>query len=367
MLRVPARWCDDCLDGQAMRALIVAGVVAGCGGGGGGTAVDAQGFDVAVVADGSLPQPDGSVDATPPPWPSCTGCECTSTGMVPLPELGRGTYMGAEGGLYPGGENARPAAHETIGLAEAVAIVPRDAAGNPDPNGEYVLLSIGMSNTTQEFSAFVPLANGDAERDSHLVVVDGAQGGQTAGVWADPTSMPWTVVDMRLANANVTREQVAVAWVKVADPGPSGAFDPFVDTLADEMRAIVRNLKARFPNIRMVYLSSRIYAGYATGVSPLNPEPFAYASGFAVKRLIADQIAGDPELALDQAPWLSWGPYLWADGTTPRDGDGLTWECSDLGMDGTHPATAGRQKVADLLYDFFRTDSTAREWYLTAP
>ena len=86
-------------------------------------------------------------------------CTRTSVGFTPLTDLGAGTYMGEEGGLYPGGENAIPAAHEAllprIGNATAV-----DAAGNPDPvNGKIVLVSIGMSNTTNEWSVFMPTAN----------------------------------------------------------------------------------------------------------------------------------------------------------------------------------------------------------------
>jgi lysophospholipase L1-like esterase len=103
-----------------------------------------------------------------------------------------------------------------------------------------------------------------------------------------------------------------------------------------------------------------IYAGYA--VTPLNPEPYAYQSGFAVKQLILRQLAADPALA--DAPWLARGPHLWADGTTPR-ADGLTWECDDYNADGTHPNDAGRAKVAQQLLDFVRTDPTAREWYLS--
>jgi uncharacterized protein (TIGR03437 family) len=44
--------------------------------------------------------------------------------------------------------------------------------------------------------------------------------------------------------------------------------------------------------------------------------------------------------------------------------DGLTWACSDLGPDGTHPSDDGRLKVARMLLDFFHSDSTARPWYL---
>lgn len=65
-----------------------------------------------------------------------------------------------------------------------------------------------------------------------------------------------------------------------------------------------------------------------------------------------------------KAPWMAWGPYLWADGMTPRS-DGLTYACSDFNSsDGTHPAPGGAQnKVAQLLLDFFKSDSTAKPWF----
>ena len=87
-------------------------------------------------------------------------------------------------------------------------------------------------------------------------------------------------------------------------------------------------LKVKLPNVKQVFFTSRIYAGYAS--STLNPEPYAYENAFAIKRVIAQQLAGDPALNYDAAngpvvaPWLSWGPYLWADGLNAR-ADGLTW------------------------------------------
>ena len=140
--------------------------------------------------------------------------------------------------------------------------------------------------------------------------------------------------------------------------------------LRDELELVVNNLHDKFPNLKICYLSSRIYGGYSAP-GTLNPEPQAYESGFSVKWLIEDQIAGDPGLNYGQlegavrAPVLLWGPYLWADGTTPRS-DGLTWALSDLEGDRVHPSPAGEQKVAALLSAFFAGEATAAPWWRAA-
>jgi len=126
-------------------------------------------------------------------------------------------------------------------------------------------------------------------------------------------------------------------------------------------------LKDKFPNLRIAYPSSRIYAGYAS--TPLNPEPYAYESAFSVRWLIEDQMEGKPELNYDpekgdvESPLLLWGPYLWGDGVNPRT-DGLVWLREDLAGDGTHPSLSGRQKVAEMLLRFFKIDMNAKRWFL---
>ena len=303
-------------------------------------------------------------------------CTKTSVGLIPLIDLGPGLYQGKPGGLYPHGSNTRPRAHEEAGIAAARAIRPLDAAGEPsDSQGRIVLLSIGMSNTTQEFSTFKPIADADPEKNQKLVIVDGAQGGMTAArisALSSPEGQTfWTTVDHRLSASGVTPAQVQIAWVKEANAQPRAAFPADALELQGQLAEIARILKIRFPNIRTAYYSSRIYSGYAS--STLNPEPYAYQSGFAVKWLIEDQINGASDLNFDPAkgdvasPWLAWGPYLWADGLKARS-DGLTYACADFNpSDGTHPAPGGaRGKVAGMLLDFFRTDSTARIWFLRA-
>jgi hypothetical protein len=302
--------------------------------------------------------------AAPPP-------KVDLSAFKPLTELGKGEYHGSPGGLYPDGKNERPAAHEKAGLALAKKAQPLDRDGKPARDGKIVLLSVGMSNTTQEFSTFQLLADKDESKNPQVILVDGAQGGMTAAAIQDlqrPQGKRfWRIVDERLDRAGASRAQVQIAWLKEADAGPSEGFPQYARKLQDELGNVVRLMHRRFPNLKMVYLSSRIFGGYAK--TRLNPEPYAYESGFSVKWLIEQQIKGEASLNYDaargevKAPWLSWGPYLWANGKK-KNADGLFWEEKDVGGDGTHPSPEGRRKVAEQLLHFLKTDSTAKPWFL---
>ncbi|MCL5278637.1 MAG: hypothetical protein M1376_01865 [Planctomycetes bacterium] len=298
-----------------------------------------------------------------------------TTGLVPLTEMGDGLYQEQTGGLYGRGRNVPPEAHLKAAQVQTARIVPRDARGNPSPTGKIVVISLGMSNTTQEFSVFKKIADADPNKAPQVTIVDCAQGGQAARQWAYPQAgpggrTPWDIMDQRIKAAGVAAPQVQVLWLKQAEIRPSqyGEFPAHARTLRDNIAVCLRQLKTRFPNLTLAYLSSRIYAGYA--VTTLNPEPYAYESAFSVRWLIESQVANDPNLNYDpakgevKAPLLLWGPYLWADGTKARQGDGLIWNRDDLGPDGTHPSPAGRQKVADLLLKFFQTNVTTKSWFV---
>jgi hypothetical protein len=297
-------------------------------------------------------------------------CSLPLTGFVPLTDLAEGTYQGAEGGLYPGGTNELPASHATLGLWQASQIQPLDSDGFPDTNGKIVLVSIGVSNTWREFKPFASDAIGIAAPD--VVLVNGAQGGEPISKWLNLDDETWGTVDDELLKANVTPGQVQVAWVKLPERITSiEELEPFpidAQTYQADLGQVLRVAKERFPNLRVAFLSSRIYAGYATTVEP-SPEPLAYQNGFGVKWTIQQQIDGDLELNADprrgevNAPWIAWGPYIWADGTSPRS-DGLVWNCNDIRGDGVHPSNRGSQKVADILLEHFTTDPAAAPWFL---
>jgi hypothetical protein len=293
----------------------------------------------------------------------------TSVGFTPLTDMtASDRYKGEDGGLYGGGRNTPPESHVAAAKAATAKIGPLDAAGQPAANGTIAFVSISMSNATQEFSVFKQLADTDPQRSPVVRIVDCAQSGQAMAQWVDPTGRAWTEAERRLQAAHVGAGQVQIAWIKLANGRPTGDLADHGRKLYTDTLTVLHNAKQRFPNLRIAYLASRIYAGYS--VTPLNPEPYAYEGAFVVRWLIRDQIKDVDELRYAEGrgrartPLLLWGPYLWADGTIPRKRDGLTWERHDLAEDGVHPSESGRRKVAEMLLNFFKTDSLAATWFV---
>ncbi len=295
------------------------------------------------------------VPAAGAPAGTASNCGRTAVGFTPLTDLGTRTYHGFPGGLFPGGRNSPSPAYLQKGLGYLAGVKPRGPDGRPSAGGRVVLLSIGMSNATQEFSAFKQLADRDPRKSPSVTIVDGAQGGQDAEKIKDPAARFWSVVDLRLQQAGVGAKQVQAVWLKEAIARPTEPFPADARRLQNDLRAILGILRTRYPNLRLVFLSSRTYGGYAT--SALNPEPYAYDSGFAVKWTVQDRIEGRLS-----GPWVGWGPYLWTDGTRGRK-DGFTWTCTDTRSDGTHPSPSGRLRIAQLLLRFFTSDPLARPWF----
>lgn len=313
----------------------------------------------------------------PTPWATLLVLCLTSrasaqtTGLQALTDLGTGSYAGFQGGLYPGGLNMPPPAHLASAFSVAAQVVPRNAAGAPDPDGWIGMIAVGMSNTTHEFGAFERNADRDTSRNARVVLMDTGFGGMSASVISNPAAPYWTTMMQRVAAMGLTPAQVQVAWLKEAESGPPNNFPLHAMALRDTLARIARNLHDKFPNLRLCYVSSRIYGGYAQQ-GGTNPEPQAFESGFSVKWLIEKQINGDADVNADAgagpvvAPVLLWGPYLWANGPTPR-ADGLTWPLGDLESDRVHPSPSGEQKVARLLAAFFATDTTAAAWWRAQP
>lgn len=274
-----------------------------------------------------------------------------------------------------------------------------------------------------------------------IVIFDGALGAQSLDKW-DPNgyyvmnNCPFgSTVDPECNYDRVkhdlqlnryTEKQVQAVFLKSSDSFPQcdlhttycpGSPESAADAYLAEtyLGNILRYLKCckkdpfgqpagpRYPNLQQVFITSRIYGGYA--VNPpggtdgcLSPEPFAYEEGFTVQRAIVDQIdsvtndyAGDVRYP-QSAPWFDWGPYLWASGPNISQSTGLFWcdtttnhslysQCSttisdfrygDLTYgysgfwgDHTHPTYTATQKVAGQLVKFIQGTLPAPQTYIS--
>jgi hypothetical protein len=323
-----------------------------------------------------------------------------SNGMLPpLVDLGPGqAYNGQEGGLYPGGSNARPAAHDAAGQKLARGIVPLDVEGNPDPvNGKIVIMPVSVSNgygawhlgdAGDASTTFMTRANANPAKNPKLFIAYGFEyqlpGGNRGTGDPGPNSTFYRTLDHALHQQGVTPRQVQIVWLSMPVSGMSWGTNlpPEARTFpADAQQSkhawkeIVHAIHIRYPNVKMIYSSTK-GAMYMSALE--NPEflggpiePYNHDAAWGVKWVIQDQINGAPDLNYDpargpvNAPWLSWGPYFWSypDGT-PRHDDGFVWTLADVGPDRLHPSLSGLTKYATMLLHQMTTDPTATPWFL---
>lgn len=308
------------------------------------------------------------------------------------------------GGLYGGWKNEPPPAHRAAHLIESAKIQPLDTGGEPSENGKIGLITIGFSNTSIESEGFKRAADADTQKSPRVIVVNGSIGGRSAVMWAwdgaailpraeqerldgimDLLKMPktnrrsspnldkdtWPTLAKRIEAAGLSPLQVQACWLKhvEANPKPLGEFPDHARTLQKDMTAVLNIARHHYPNLRVVYLSSRTFGGWSGRVSG-SPEPYAYESGFGTRWVAQSQINGDPQLNFDpakgevMAPLVLWGPYLWAKGDSPRVFDGLTWTQNDVRADQLHPNENGTRKTTTLLINFFKTNEGSSRWFL---
>ena len=324
--------------------------------------------------------------------------------LVPITDMTE-SYKGEDGGLYGGGKNEPPEGHLGAHLRETAKIVPRDASGEPSAEGKIGFITLGFSNPSIESEDFKRTADNDAQKNPQVVIVNGCIGGRSAVMWAwdgadvlpkaeqerldqemDLLGMPkgkrkssnqetdtWPTLAQRIADAGLSAKQVQVAWLKQveANPKPLGEFPAHARALQADITAMLNIAHQRYPNLRIVYLSSRTFGGWS-GRASGSPEPYAYESGFGTRWLVQNQIKGDAQLNFDpakgevKAPLLLWGPYLWAQGPNPRKLDGLTWTQNDVRPDQLHPNESGCRKTTTLLLNFFKTNAATSRWFVKA-
>jgi hypothetical protein len=142
-------------------------------------------------------------------------------------------------------------------------------------------------------------------------------------------------------------------------------FPLHVPVGADAWTDVLRLLHSKFPNLKLAFVSPLYSQAYSDGAP--SDEPYYFEQAFAVRELIARQLAGAPELNYDpargkvEAPWVDWGPYFWSDAEEPRT-DGLSIVCADISRDGQHLEPSGKRKLGERLAQFLKSHRACTRW-----
>ena len=303
-------------------------------------------------------------------------------------------YYGFQGGLYENVTDAVPADHDADGKTFAAQVLPI----NSGQKNAVVMLGIGMSIAGDEMAQVIKdWQTTTGTNTTSLKLINGAEGGATACVWTfafdaptacDNPIWPNNLYDFLksqfFTHTGYTESQVEVVYFESVERCPTtGSLpSPNADAYVYEgfLGGVARALKQRYPNVKMLVMTSRNYGGYDKECT--SPEPYAYEYGFSTKWAIQaqinqirtgeiDPIAGD--VSYTSAPWMVWAAYTWANGPIPRS-DGLIWcdgqtapPCNgevDIQSDGLHPNATGQIKLGNLLMNFFMNSPYTTGWFL---
>jgi hypothetical protein len=284
-------------------------------------------------------------------------CPDNFQNLIPITDLGTGTFNNHVGGKYPNGNNAIPLKHYQQGIQVTSEIQPLNSAGQADSiSGKIGFMVLGYS-TAAMTGRFVREMIDVTPHHPALQFMIGAQGGRDINSMTDSNSTYWTVIDSALDENELTRAQIQIIWLSSGDIlSYQLGFEEQCANGVAKYRQMLLNIKKYYPNCKLVLISDRTYAGYI-GNENRGPkelaEPTAYYNGWTVKWLIEKQIMNESGYDYQTIPFIDWGPYLWTDGTKGNKA-GYKWLCDDAGKGGIHPSSKGRMKEAALVYLYFK-------------
>ena len=180
----------------------------------------------------------------------------------------------------------------------------------------------------------------------------------------NPNDPYWNHVNTVLLASRINAKQVQVIYLESEDSTDTREFPGRPYLVRDEIEQALRICKAKFINLKLVYLLGRTTTFNVTAIH--NKEPCPYYNGWAAKFVIEDQINGvaGTQYKGDSAvaPMVTWGFYQWTNGSNVPRSDGFVWQESDT-EDGIHATAAGQDTLASRFQRFLLTDSVASVWY----
>lgn len=307
-------------------------------------------------------------------------CGNDSTGKIPLNDLGTETYEGFTGGLFKEGNNDAPDIHLDKGIKISNNLKRRNDTGAIDnENGTIMMIGMGASTASDAFNTYrSSMIDADWEGVNPCLDVRSVFiGGKDLGDILDPEENYWDKFQDRLEEKEIDPDQVQIVWMMHQSEATTNNLETYLTYVTGQYKLLLADMLIQMPNLRQVFISGMHYTGYTDPAHERYDamvEPKGYWGNLAIRELINMQIDGDPDLDFEGAdrkvPYITWGPYFWADGSNERS-DGLTWTCDEFRSDptggGFHLKEEFQYKESDMLRTFLETDPVASIWYNDGP
>src|SRR6266542_2611525 len=275
-------------------------------------------------------------------------------GLTALTDLAGGTYTDPEGGVHPGGLydtglNTRPPEIDAV-----MPTVTRVA-------NVIGVATLGGSTISRIADSLLAAVKRDPLKNKFIKTANGGISAKRMDAWADPTATAWADFAAVLKSAGIQPKQLRVVFVMDIQSAGLGTFEGEVAQNATWMDSSVSNIRAKYPSVQMVFLTSHHYLGYS-GLAPIQ-EPIAFWNAWSVQRVVRRR-AGTAN------PWTVVGPYVWANGLgsdsvaggVPGRSDGLELACVDFEAVGTnsgvHLSPSGAVKGTNDFMAFLHTDAS---------
>jgi hypothetical protein len=290
----------------------------------------------------------------------------SDTAKIPLTEMGSSTYLGFSGGLYPDGSNQPSGQYAADLQSFASSVIPLDTSGKSSPKGHICFISIGGSTGSILIAALKKLTTNNPLTNPKLKLSSGSDTAANIDEINDTVNTKyWPNAQAKLIKNGVHMRQVEVVYMETDDSASNLDFPFRPRELRDKFEKCLQILKAKFPNIKLVYFLGRTTTFPPKAKIPAVGEPSPYYNGWACKFTIEDQINGKPAVAYKGdnavAPLATWGWYEWSAPNEPRE-DGFFWTKDDT-KDGLHANATGASVLAHNFQNFLLNDPYASIWY----
>jgi hypothetical protein len=285
---------------------------------------------------------------------------------IPLNDLGPGTFLGSQGGLYPNGQNNPSGTYAADLLSISQNIIPLDSSGSSTTKGgKIVFISLGGSTCGHNMRQLKTQTDKNPLTNPKLLLLNCCNGYGEASLNSimNPNDPYWNHVTQVLTGSKAGYRSVQIIYLETDDSTKYINWPGRANLVKGELESAVNVLKSKFINLKVLYLLGRTRTfGNQT---LFNREPSPYYFGWACKWTIEDQINGASNLKYSGpnpvAPIITWGFYQWAD-SLPRQTDGFYWRQSET-KDGLHANTDGQDTLATRFQNFLFTDKNASLWY----